>query len=95
MSQEHEMIEFEPHYHTLTDGGKSHFVRVADALAEFCDNAIEACKNSIPRRVIRIVAGLSKSRNDNFMLIMDNGYGMDSNKLKEFATFSLDQGENK
>jgi len=39
-----EEIQFIPHFTTLTDGGKSHFNRIADGLAEFVDNSMEACK---------------------------------------------------
>lgn len=40
-----ESVEFDytPHYKTICDK-KSHFSRVSDALAEFIDNSIQACK---------------------------------------------------
>jgi hypothetical protein len=40
-----ERIEFAPHFHTLTEGDKSHFLRVADAMAEFVDNAIQGSRS--------------------------------------------------
>lgn len=63
---------------------------MADALAEFVDNAIQACCGVKPTREIKIglyfAAGAS-----NYAAIFDNGCGMDVQKLQEFATYSLDQ----
>ena len=87
-------VEFVPHYTTLTDTGKSHFNRIADGLAEFVDNSMEACKKGDVRDTkISISFFIEKgtARSAGFCVIADNGIGMDTKGLKEFAVFSLDQ----
>ena len=85
-----------PHYHTLTESGKSHFYRPADAIAEFLDNSIQACKYVAPIRSIDIsffFAGDSNApgTSTGFLVVADNGSGMNVQHLTEFATFSLDR----
>lgn len=64
-----------------------------DAIAEFIDNSIQACRGVTPSRNIGVYffsRGVMGS-NNNFLVIADNGCGMTVNGLREFATFSLDQ----
>lgn len=37
-----ERISYQPHYRTLTDGGKAHFSEIAYAVADLVDNSIQA-----------------------------------------------------
>lgn len=79
-----------PNYKTLTSAGRSHFTRISDALAEFIDNAIQATSRpSLPItfRSIQIKIFLSLG----YIVISDNGCGMDLSDLQVFATYSLDQ----
>lgn len=64
----------------------------SDALAEFIDNSIQACRGVKDHRKIKITLFIStRSAFPSFMVIMDNGCGMEVKTIKEFATFSLDQ----
>eukprot|EP01038_Epipyxis_sp_PR26KG_P014495 gene14495-19457_t len=98
-TRDRETINFQPHFHTITEGGKSHFLRIADAVAEFVDNSIQACKkvhvelpSMVPKIDISFHLNLRKSSDiPNVLAIMDNGCGMNSEGIKDFATFSLDQ----
>ena len=69
-------IEFDhtPHFNTLCDK-KSHFSRVSDALAEFIDNSIQACRGKLDRK-IQVDCFLSSSSSCNsrsYLVISDNG----------------------
>lgn len=64
----------------------------SDALAEFIDNSIQACRGVEPSRNITINLFQATSKQaPGFVVITDNGCGMDVKRIKEFATFSLDQ----
>lgn len=70
-----ETIEFDhtPHYKTICDK-KSHFSRASDALAEFVDNSIQACRDSSERKVsIHCFLSKNKSTSNSFLTITDNG----------------------
>jgi len=71
-----ETIEFDhtPHYKTICDK-KSHFSRASDALAEFIDNSVQACRNNSGERKISINCFLSKNKStsNSFLTIADNG----------------------
>jgi hypothetical protein len=82
----------------ITKAGKSHFSRVADGLAEFVDNSIQACDAELKERKILVSFFLNhnKERHDNsgnsgFLTIADNGSGMDQKTIEQFATYSLDK----
>jgi Histidine kinase-, DNA gyrase B-, and HSP90-like ATPase len=79
-----------PHHNTITASGKSHFSRVSDALAEFIDNSIQACRQNKVLRDIGIVFFL-RANLPSFVCIADNGSGMNQKELEEFATYSLDR----
>jgi len=63
-----------PHYKTICDK-KSHFSRISDALAEFVDNSVQACRDNIEKRInISFVTTKSKSIDDStYITIADNG----------------------
>eukprot|EP01038_Epipyxis_sp_PR26KG_P014494 gene14494-19456_t len=91
MFQDHEIISFLPHFKTITESGRSHFLRVADAVAEFVDNSIQACGKVQDVSAIDISFHLNFQKTSVLATILDNGCGMNSNGIKDFATFSLDQ----
>jgi hypothetical protein len=82
-------ISYTPHHNTLTASGRSHFSRVADGLAEFIDNSIQACSD-IPENQDVTVKFFFVGETG-FAVVSDNGRGMDASSLKAFATYSLDQ----
>ncbi len=87
-----ERISFQPHYHTMTMSGNSHFLRVADAMAEFIDNSIQACKDSPVQRQINLrLHLLNVKQAPSFIVMMDNGCGMNRANIQDFATYSLDR----
>ncbi len=89
--EDQEEISFQPHYHTMTMAGNSHFLRVADALAEIIDNSIQACEGVEDIKEVHVKLFLQKYGSSNFAVVMDNGCGMDKDTLQEFATYSLDR----
>jgi hypothetical protein len=91
-------ISFVPNYKTLISAGHSHFSRVADALAEFIDNSIQASQGISEHADTReIKLGLDLNRYGDgddaksFISILDNGEGMDRETLSNFAVYSLDK----
>ena len=85
-------VLFTPHYRTITESGKSHFSRISDALAEFIDNSMEACKiNKNNDWKIGIHFDISRENDYGYCVISDNGGGMTLEKLRQFAVYSLDQ----
>ena len=81
-------ITYTPHHKTLTEAGNSHFHRVVDALAEFVDNSIQASDNEKQRHVH---VSFFLNNLDGFLTISDNGVGMTSDTIKQFATYALDR----
>ena len=85
-----EEFDFTPYYGVFTDCSRN-FKRISDGLAEFIDNSIQACGEdpSVPTKVkISFHLGASE-RDDSFVVIYDNGCGMDQTELKQFAVHSL------
>jgi hypothetical protein len=102
MSAEHDVsegtthavaISFIPHFHAVTNVGKSQFSRISDAAAELIDNSIQACTYNIdePRTIAVSLFFSKRNAGEGYILVSDNGGGMDVKGLKEFATYSLDQ----
>ena len=60
-----------PHYKTLC-GKQSHFSRISDAIAEFVDNSIQACKDCQSKQ-IELNLLLSKCATRSYLIISDNG----------------------
>jgi len=71
---------------------------VSHALAEFVDNSLQATDNE-PSREINIFLAIETVTSKHvakvdackYLIILDNGCGMDKADLEEFATYSLDQ----
>ena len=83
-------ITYVPHHNTLTASGRSHFSRIADGLAEFIDNSIQACSSDIsPLQKIDIRFFFVGDAG--YAVVSDSGKGMNLDNLKAFATYSLDQ----
>ena len=82
-------INFVPHHSTLTTSGRSNYSRVVDALAQFVDNSVQACRENAMRREISIRFIFAGSVGS-FVIISDNGCGMDKDCLTEYATYGLD-----
>lgn len=85
-------ISFTPHHNTLTAGGKSHFSRVADGIAEFVDNSIQATDAQAERSIhVSFFLDREKSSESGYVSIADNGIGMTRSTIEEFATYALDR----
>jgi hypothetical protein len=83
-------ITYVPHHNTLTASGRSHFSRIADGLAEFIDNSIQACSSEVsPLQKIDI--RFFFVGDSGYAVVSDSGKGMNLDNLKAFATYSLDQ----
>jgi hypothetical protein len=56
-------IDFTPHYHAITNAGKSQFARIADAIAELIDNSIQACSFNKPseKRIVNVSCFVGKT----------------------------------
>lgn len=63
-----------------------------DAIAEYIDNSIQACSMNDSTRNIEICLFLGgRTISPSFLVVLDDGTGMDIRTIKEFATYSLDQ----
>lgn len=65
-----------------------YYIGLSDGFAEFFDNSIQAVRNE-PVGDIRLSLYLGDNRTG-YALIMDNGCGMSTKELQDFATHSLD-----
>eukprot|EP01035_Chromulina_nebulosa_P017835 gene17835-23447_t len=92
-SQGFQEIDYTPHYHAITNAGKSQFSRVIDATAELVDNSIQASSTNshIECRNINVEIHLKNLNSNGYLIVFDNGKGMNEKDLQEFATYSLDQ----
>lgn len=86
-------ISYVPHHNTLTAGGKSHFSRIADGIAEFVDNSIQATESQPLLREIHVSFFLNREVNNEsgYVAISDNGVGMTKATIEQFATYALDR----
>jgi hypothetical protein len=92
MQTERHNISFVPNYKTVVNAGQSHFSRVADALAEFVDNSIQATQWREDERIIKLGLDLNYYGDEESCLsVLDNGEGMDIDTLSDFAVYSLDK----
>jgi hypothetical protein len=64
-----------------------------DALAEFVDNSIQACRDVRSKKKISITffEEPNTKASSSFLMICDNGQGLNPTEIQQFATFSLDQ----
>jgi structural maintenance of chromosomes flexible hinge domain-containing protein 1 len=92
MSSVQHDISLVPSHRTLVSAGHSHFSRVADALAEFIDNSIQATQRKQDARLIELGLDLNFNRGtESHLTILDNGEGMDFKTLSDFAVYSKDK----
>lgn len=85
-------IDITPGHKTLVSAGHSHFSRVADALAEFIDNSIQASQAQSNGRKIELGLDLNYHGDAaSYISILDNGEGMDEKALNDFGVYSLDK----
>ena len=64
---------------------------MADGLAEFIDNSIQATKSHPTSRNIEIYMSLEFYKNfPSYIMIVDNGKGMTVEEIEKFATYSAD-----
>jgi hypothetical protein len=92
-------ISFVPNHKTLTSAGHAHFSRVADAMAEFIDNSIQASQGIVGQDDTRdITLGLDLNRFSDgdgddaksYISILDNGEGMNIETLQKLPVYGLD-----
>jgi nitrogen fixation/metabolism regulation signal transduction histidine kinase len=82
-------VSYEPHFNVLTKSGKAHFSNVKDALCELVDNSIQATKDNgaADGRTIKVFIELGLTAGSSYVVVWDNGRGMDVGGIKEFATY--------
>jgi hypothetical protein len=69
-----------------------HFIGPVDAIAEFIDNSIQACMSEDSCRIsCRLFIPISTSRLPSYLVVSDNGKGMDIDGIRDFATYSRTQ----
>ncbi|TRY59020.1 hypothetical protein DNTS_012405 [Danionella cerebrum] len=90
-----ERIEYQPHYHTLVQCGMYEYYAsegqeaLPYAFAELIDNALSATRNNIGIRRIEIRLLFDESQGGPAIVVMDNGCGMTSKQLKNWAVYRL------
>ena len=87
-------VDITPHPNLLRTAGKSHFSRIADACAEFIDNSIQATSKQDYERHITVQLQLferTKNGNEGYLIVYDNGQGMNTKGLTEFGTYAYDK----
>ena len=95
MRQKSTKIAFIPHHNALTET-EQFFSKTSHALAEFIDNSIQATNEARNRKIdisffLSDPADYSKETKENYCIISDFGCGMTPDKIKEFATYALNQ----
>ncbi|CAM9825307.1 unnamed protein product [Scytosiphon promiscuus] len=83
-------VSYQPHFNTITKTGDANFSKIPHAVAELIDNSIQATtENPGPRKVeVEVELG---GRGGSFLVVRDNGKGMNASGLKDFATYFLTQ----
>ncbi|XP_057309351.1 structural maintenance of chromosomes flexible hinge domain-containing protein 1-like [Hydractinia symbiolongicarpus] len=90
-----EHVQFLPHYDTLTKSGMYEYYAsegqdpLPFAFAELIDNALYATANNSGPRRIEIRLMFDDTTNRNSVCILDNGRGMTSKDLNEWAIYRL------
>ncbi|CAM9669020.1 unnamed protein product, partial [Ectocarpus sp. 12 AP-2014] len=75
---------YPPHFNTITKTGEAHFSKISHAVAELIDNSIQATTDNTGPRTVEIEVDLG-SRGGSFLVVRDNGRGMNAAGLKDFA----------
>lgn len=86
--QDNEEFDFTPHLNVLIKSDQN-FRRIGDALAELIDNSIEACSAELSTYV-RVSLHLNTKEQSGYVVVYDNGKGMNKQELIYFATHSMD-----
>ena len=86
------VIDYQPHPNTLTKSGKRNFNCVKDALAELCDNSIQSTEDKVDRQV-KVIVSISRAHNDSYIIVWDNGRGMDVNGIRDMVTYHYGRQE--
>ena len=87
-------INYQPHFHTLTKAGERNFSNLKDALCELCDNAIEATKDCAEKaRDVKVILSVSPRTEGTYIIVWDNGTGMDVDQITDFATYAYSRKE--
>jgi hypothetical protein len=74
-------------FHTISPGP-------VDAIAEFVDNSIQACMNEESCKIsCQLFIPSAKVSSDSYLVVLDNGKGMDLSGIREFATYSRTQAK--
>ncbi|KAL1270536.1 hypothetical protein QQF64_029552, partial [Cirrhinus molitorella] len=90
-----ERIEFLPHYHTLVQCGMYEYYAsegqkaLPYAFAELIDNALSATAKNAGIRTIEIRLLFDESQGGPAIVVMDNGCGMTSKQLNNWAVYRL------
>ncbi|XP_042366251.1 structural maintenance of chromosomes flexible hinge domain-containing protein 1 [Plectropomus leopardus] len=90
-----ERITFEPHYDTLIRSGMEEYYSsqgekpLPYALAELIDNALSATAKNTGARTIEIQMVFDENVGKPAVIVLDNGCGMTSKQLKNWAVYRL------
>uniref|UniRef100_A0A8C5HI47 SMC hinge domain-containing protein n=1 Tax=Gouania willdenowi TaxID=441366 RepID=A0A8C5HI47_GOUWI len=90
-----ENITYTPHFHTLTESGTYEYHAskgqepLPYVLAELIDNALAATVKNTSERRIEIQMILDESLGKPAIIVLDNGCGMTSKQLKNWAVYKL------
>ena len=87
--QKHIEIDFPPSHNALTQSDQ-YFSNCSEALAEFIDNSIQATNSTDKSRNIEVRLHVDQMK-ENYIIISDDGCGMNVKKIRDFATYALSQ----
>ncbi|CAM9801347.1 unnamed protein product [Pylaiella littoralis] len=83
-------VSYQPHFNTITKTGHANFSKIPHAVAELIDNSIQATTDNTGPRTVEVQVELG-GRGGSFLVVRDNGKGMNASDLKDFATYFLTQ----
>ncbi|XP_078492446.1 structural maintenance of chromosomes flexible hinge domain-containing protein 1-like isoform X3 [Ciona intestinalis] len=91
-----EHIEYQPHYDTLIKSGiyeyyasEGNMNPLPFAFAELIDNALAATAKNIGPRIIELSLHFNTSTGEHMLCVYDNGQGMSSRQLNNWAIYRL------
>eukprot|EP00752_Nemacystus_decipiens_P004173 g3816.t1 len=83
-------VSYQPHFNTITKTGDANFSKIPHAVAELIDNSIQATTDNSGPRTVEVEVELG-GKGGSFLIVRDNGKGMNASDLKDFATYFLTQ----
>eukprot|EP00903_Cladosiphon_okamuranus_P018047 g16608.t1 len=83
-------VSYQPHFNTITKTGEANFSKIPHAVAELIDNSIQATTDNSGPRTVEVEVELG-GKGGSFLIVRDNGKGMNASDLKDFATYFLTQ----